>query len=55
MQTLKKPNAWLLAIQVWLIKVELSEPMNHNDSEIKRVARTKSLGVIVEERLNWDD
>ena len=36
-------------------KVEISGPLNLNDSEIKRVAKTKSLGVIVEERLNWDD
>ena len=31
-----------------------SEPLNLNDSEIKRVAQTKSLGVIVDEGLNWD-
>ena len=36
-------------------KVEISEPLNLNDSEIKRVAKTKSLVVIVDERLNWDD
>ena len=36
-------------------KVEISEPLNLNDSEIKRVAKTKSLGVMVDERLNWDD
>ena len=29
--------------------------MPFNDSEIKRVAKTKSLGVIVDEGLNWDD
>ena len=36
-------------------KVEISEPLNLNDSEIKRVAKTRSLGVIVDEGLNWDD
>ena len=36
-------------------KVEISEPLNLNDSEIKRVAKTKSLGVVVGEWLNWDD
>ena len=36
-------------------KVEILEPLNLNASEIKRVAKTKSLGVIVDERLNWDD
>ena len=36
-------------------KIETSEPLNLNDSEIKRVAKTKSLGVIVDEGLNWDD
>ena len=36
-------------------KVEISEPLNLNDSEIKRVAKTKSIGVVVGEWLNWDD
>ena len=36
-------------------KVEISEPLNLNDSEIKQVAKTKSLGVMVDEGLNWDD
>ena len=36
-------------------KVEISEPLNLNDSEIKRVAKTKSLGMMVDEGLNWDD
>ena len=35
--------------------VEVSEPLNLNDSEIKRVAKTKSLGVVVDEGLNWDN
>ena len=36
-------------------KVEMSEPLILNDSEIKRVVKTKSLGIFVDERLNWDD
>ena len=36
-------------------KVEISEPLNLDDSEINRVAKTKSLGVMVDEGLNWDD
>ena len=36
-------------------KGEISESMNLNDSEIKRVAKMKSLGAILDERLNWDD
>ena len=27
-------------------KVEISEPLNLNDSEIKRVSKTKSLGLL---------
>ena len=36
-------------------KVEISKPLHLNDSEIKRVAKTKSLGVLVYEGLSWDD
>ena len=36
-------------------KVEISEPLNLNDSEINRATKTKSLGVIMAERLHWDD
>ena len=36
-------------------KGEISEPLNLNDSEIKRVTKTKSLGVMVDGGLNWDD
>ena len=35
--------------------LEVLEPLNLNDSEIKRVAKTKSLGVVVDEGLNWDN
>ena len=34
-------------------KVEISESLNLNDSEIKRVAQIKSLGVILDEGLAW--
>ena len=36
-------------------KVEISKPLHHNDSEIKRVAKTKSLGVLVYEGLSLND
>ena len=36
-------------------KVEVSEPLSLNNSEIKRVTKTKSLGVMADEGLNWDD
>ena len=36
-------------------KVEISQPLHLNDSEIKRVTQTKSLGVMVDEGLNWED
>ena len=36
-------------------KVEISQPLHLNDSEIERVTKTKSLGVMVDEGLNWDD
>ena len=30
------------------------EPLRLNDSDIKRVTNTKSLGIIVDEGLNWE-
>ena len=36
-------------------KVEILQPLHLNDSEIKRVTKTKSLGVMVDEGLNWED
>ena len=39
----------------WTNKVEISKPLHLYDSEIKRVAKTKSLEVTVYEGLNWDD
>ena len=35
-------------------KMEVSEPVLLNHSEIKRVNKTKSLGVVVDEGLNWE-
>ena len=34
--------------------LELPEVLKLNNSDIKRVDKTKSLGVIVDEKLNWD-
>ena len=36
-------------------KVEVPESLNLNDSEIKHVAMTKSLGAVVDKGLNRDD
>ena len=36
-------------------KVEVNETLRLNDSDIKRVKKTKSLGVIVDEGLNWEE
>ena len=35
--------------------VEVSEPLNLDNPDIKRVAKTKSLRVVVDERLSWDN
>ena len=35
-------------------KMDVSEPLISNNSEIKRVKQTKSLGIIVDEGLNWE-
>ena len=35
-------------------KIEVHEPLKLNDSDIKRVTNTKSLGIIVYEGLNWE-
>ena len=35
-------------------KIEVHEPSRLNDSDIKRVTNTKSLGIIVDEGLNWE-
>ena len=51
-----KKTEYMIICHPWRTnKVEISEPLNLNDSEIKRVAKTKSLGVMVDEGLNWDD
>ena len=34
--------------------IEVHEPLTLNDSDIKRVTNTKSLGIIVDEGLNWE-
>ena len=35
--------------------LEMLKPLNLSNSDIKRVDKTKSLGVIVDEKLNWDE
>ena len=35
--------------------LDLPEMLKLNNSDIKRVDKTKSLGVIVDEKLNWDE
>ena len=35
-------------------KIEVHEPLRLNDSDTKRVTNTKSLGIIVDEGLNWE-
>ena len=35
-------------------KIDVHEPLRLNDSDIKRVTNTKSLGIIVDEGLNWE-
>ena len=35
-------------------KLDVSEPLMLNNAEIKRAKKTKSLGVIVDEMLNWE-
>ena len=35
-------------------KIEVHEPVRLNDSDLKRVMNTKSLGIIVDEGLNWE-
>ena len=35
-------------------KIDVSEPLMLNNSEMKRAKKTKSLGVIVDEGLNWE-
>ena len=36
-------------------KVEVQETLKLNSSDIKQVKKTKSLGVVVDERLNWEE
>ena len=36
-------------------KQALPETLKLNDSEIKRVEKTKYLGIILDESLNWDE
>ena len=49
----KKPNLWILLINI--NEIDDLPPLELNDSEIKRVEKTKSLGVIIDEGLKWKD
>ena len=37
-----------------MIKIEVHEPLRLRASDIKRMTNTKSLGIIVDEGLNWE-
>ena len=43
-----------LELKVVRKKIEVHERLRLNDSDIKRVTNTKSLGIIVDEGLNWE-
>ena len=50
-----KNTEYMVNRHPWRInKVEVPEPLNLNDSEIKHVAKAKSLGVVVDDGLNRD-
>ena len=36
-------------------KLELPETLEFNGSELKRVEKTKYIGIIIDENLNWDE
>ena len=37
-----------------MYKIEVHEPLRLNDTDIKRVTNTKSLGIVVDEGFNWE-
>ena len=51
----KKTEYMIIGHPQRINNVEVSEPLNLNNSEIKCVAKTKSLGVVLDEGLNWDN
>ena len=50
----KKTEYMLIGHPRKVNKLDVSEPLILNNSEIKRAKRTISLGVIVDEGLNWE-
>ena len=50
----KKTEYMLIGHPRKVNKLDVSEPLILNNSEIKRAKKTKSLGVIVDEGLNWE-
>ena len=50
-----KETEYMLIGHPWKVnQLDVSEPLMLNNLEIKRVKQTKSLGVIVDEGLNWE-
>ena len=50
----KKTEYMLIGHPRKVNKLDVSEPLMLNNSEIKRAKKTKSLGVIIDERLSWE-
>ena len=50
----KKTEYMLIGHPRKVNKLDVSEPLILNNSEIKRAKKTKSLGVIADEGLNWE-
>ena len=50
----KKTEFMIIGHPLKTKNLELPEVLKLNNSDIKRVAKTKSLGVIVDEKLHWD-
>ena len=50
----KKTEYMLIGHPRKVNKLDVSEPLILNNSEIERAKKTKSLGVIVDEGLNWE-
>ena len=50
----KKTEYMIIGHPSKINKIEVHEPLRLNDSDIKRMTNTKSLGIIVDERLNWE-
>ena len=51
----KKTEFMIIGHPLKTKNIDLPEMLKLNNSDIKRVDKTKSLGVIVDEKLNWDE